>query len=70
MRTVEYWLAGAPVAQRAKLMTQHAKAGLHERRFAILMNENFEKTGDFERWGVQPKNGGRGWCSRCLNFLF
>jgi beta-mannosidase len=30
-------------------MQQHNKAGSHERRFAVLMNENFRITEDFEK---------------------
>jgi beta-mannosidase len=30
-------------------MQQHNKAGSHERRLAIYMNENFRMTGDLER---------------------
>jgi beta-mannosidase len=31
-------------------MQQHNKAGSHERRFAIAMNENFRYTGDLESY--------------------
>ncbi|TFY68978.1 hypothetical protein EVJ58_g699 [Rhodofomes roseus] len=48
--TVDYWLAGNTEERHAqsKLMAQHNRAGNHERRFAILMNENFRVTSDFE----------------------
>ncbi|KAH9831470.1 glycoside hydrolase superfamily [Rhodofomes roseus] len=50
IRTVDYWLAGNTEERHAqsKLMAQHNRAGNHERRFAILMNENFRVTSDFE----------------------
>ena len=49
MRTIEYWLDGDDKERYAqsKLMAQHNKAGSHERRFAVLMNEMFRLTGDF-----------------------
>ncbi|GBE85088.1 Beta-mannosidase B [Sparassis crispa] len=50
LRTVDYWLDGN-IQERwaqSKLMAQHNRAGNHERRFAILMNENFRLTGDLE----------------------
>ncbi|PCH40558.1 glycoside hydrolase family 2 protein [Wolfiporia cocos MD-104 SS10] len=50
IRTVDYWLAGNSKERwaQSKLMTQHNRAGNHERRFAILMNENFRLTSDLE----------------------
>jgi beta-mannosidase len=50
MRTVEYWLDGdhTQAKPQSKLMQQHNKAGSHERRFAIYMNENFSMTSDLE----------------------
>jgi beta-mannosidase len=48
IRTVEYWHAD-DIAERhpqSKMMQQHNKAGSHERRFAIAMNENFRYNGD------------------------
>ncbi|KAF8492119.1 glycoside hydrolase [Gautieria morchelliformis] len=53
IRTVDYWLDGADESQRysqSKLMMQHNRAGSHERRFAIVMNENFRITGDLESY--------------------
>ncbi|KIM32355.1 glycoside hydrolase family 2 protein [Serendipita vermifera MAFF 305830] len=56
LRTVEkYFPEGdkTPVAQRhpqSKEVQQHTKAGSYERRFAILMNENFRMTGDLESY--------------------
>jgi beta-mannosidase len=50
IRTVEYW-HGDDTAERhpqSKMMQQHNKAGSHERRFAIAMNENFRYNGDLE----------------------
>ena len=50
VRTVDYWLAGNTKDRwaQSKSMAQHNRAGGHERRFGILMNENFRLTGDFE----------------------
>ncbi|KAI9068740.1 glycoside hydrolase family 2 protein [Trametes sanguinea] len=50
VRTVDYWLAGDTKERwaQSKLMSQHNRAGNHERRFAIVMNENFRLTGDLE----------------------
>lgn len=52
IRTVEYW-HGDDTSERhpqSKMMQQHNKAGSHERRFAIAMNENFRYTGDLESY--------------------
>ena len=52
IRTVEYW-HGDDTAQRhpqSKMMQQHNKAGSHERRFAVAMNENFRYTEDLESY--------------------
>ncbi|GJJ14878.1 hypothetical protein Clacol_009147 [Clathrus columnatus] len=52
-KTIKYWMADADENQwysQSKLMVQHDKAGSHERRFAILMNENFRITSDFEKY--------------------
>ena len=49
-KTVDYWLDG-DVKERwaqSRLMAQHNRAGSHERRFAIAMNENFRLTSDLE----------------------
>ncbi|EJT97015.1 glycoside hydrolase [Dacryopinax primogenitus] len=35
---------------QSRMMQQHNKAGSHERRLAIYMNENFRITGDFESY--------------------
>ncbi|OCH85238.1 glycoside hydrolase [Obba rivulosa] len=50
IRTVDYWLAGNQKDRwaQSKTMAQHNRAGNHERRFAIVMNENFRLTGDLE----------------------
>ena len=52
IRTVDYWLNGNTRERwaQSKLMAQHNRAGGHERRFAIVMNENFRLTGDFETY--------------------
>jgi beta-mannosidase len=52
IRTVKYW-HGDDTSERhpqSKMMQQHNKAGSHERRFAIAMNENFRYTGDLESY--------------------
>lgn len=51
MRTVNYWLRDSDETERyaqSKLMAQHDKAGSHERRFAVCMNDNFRLTADLE----------------------
>ncbi|KAF9523149.1 glycoside hydrolase family 2 protein [Crepidotus variabilis] len=50
MSTIKSWMAGADESQfysQSQLMAQHTKAGSFERRFAIVMNENFRLTSDF-----------------------
>lgn len=39
---------------QSKAMAQHIRAGGYERRFAILMNENFRNvdSGDFDRYAL------------------
>lgn len=57
IKTVDYWLDGN-VGERwaqSRLMAQHNRAGNHERRFAIVMNENFRLTGDLETY-VEPSD--------------
>ena len=50
MKTVDYWLDGNTKDRwaQSKAMAQHDRAGSHERRFAIVMNENFRLTSDLE----------------------
>lgn len=51
MTTIEYWMQGSDESQwysQSQLMAQHTKAGSFERRFAIVMNENFRLTSDFK----------------------
>ncbi|KAJ7210634.1 glycoside hydrolase family 2 protein [Mycena haematopus] len=53
MKTIEYWMDGAGPEQRhaqSALMAQHCRAGSFERRFAILMNDNFRVTEDLETY--------------------
>ncbi len=53
LRTIDYWSQGQDNKLRysqSKLMAQHNKAGSHEKRFSIHMNENFKLTNDFETW--------------------
>ncbi|KAJ9103264.1 hypothetical protein QFC21_002687 [Naganishia friedmannii] len=47
--TVDWWLNGDEKERysQSKLMQQHNRAGSHERRFAVYMNEMFRLTGDF-----------------------
>lgn len=50
--TIKYWMGDVGEKHwhpQSKVVIQHDKAGSHERRFSILMNENFRITGDFER---------------------
>ncbi|PIL34860.1 hypothetical protein GSI_02647 [Ganoderma sinense ZZ0214-1] len=50
IKTVDYWLDGNTKDRwaQSKAMAQHDRAGSHERRFAIVMNENFRLTSDLE----------------------
>ncbi|KAF8148252.1 glycoside hydrolase superfamily [Crassisporium funariophilum] len=51
MSTIDYFMDGSDKSQyyaQSQLMAQHTKAGSFERRFAIVMNENFKLTSDFE----------------------
>ena len=53
LRTIRYWMKGSDESEwyaQSKTMAQHNKAGSHERRFAILMNDNFRLTSDLETW--------------------
>ncbi|CUA67033.1 beta-mannosidase [Rhizoctonia solani] len=53
IHTIDYWLQGTDPSQRrvqSKAMQQHNKAGAHERRLAIYMNENFWITNNFETY--------------------
>ncbi len=53
METIAFWMQGADAEQmysQSPLMAQHTRAGSFERRFAIVMNENFRLMGDFERY--------------------
>lgn len=51
IRTIDYWLDGDTTQRypQSRLMQQHNKAGSHERRLAIYMNENFRFAEDLER---------------------
>ncbi len=50
VKTVDYWLDGNAKDRwaQSKSMAQHDRAGAHERRFAIVMNENFRLTSHLE----------------------
>ncbi|KAF7294523.1 hypothetical protein MKEN_01445000 [Mycena kentingensis (nom. inval.)] len=53
MNTVKYWMGDAPAEQwyaQSPLIAQHVRAGLFERRFAILMNDMFRTTEDLETY--------------------
>jgi beta-mannosidase len=56
IRTIMEWTRDIPGVEDAthwhpqsKIMAQHCRAGQFERRFAILMNENFRVTEDLEK---------------------
>lgn len=56
MRTITYWMDGAAKSEwyaQSTLMAQHTRAGSFERRFAIVMNENFRVTSDLETYVVR-----------------
>ncbi|KAH9919171.1 glycoside hydrolase [Epithele typhae] len=50
IKTVDYWLNGDTNNRwaQSKAIAQHDRAGGHERRFGIVMNENFRLTTDLE----------------------
>ena len=51
MDTIKYWSQGADPSQmysQSPLIAQHTKAGVFERRFAIVMNDNFRLATDLE----------------------
>ena len=53
METIAHWMQREDSGQmysQSPLMAQHTRAGSFERRFAIVLNENFRLTGDFERY--------------------
>ncbi|CAE6472356.1 unnamed protein product [Rhizoctonia solani] len=53
IRTIDYFLQDTDPSQRrvqSKAMQQHNKAGAHERRLAIYMNENFWITNNLEAY--------------------
>ncbi|KAH6907492.1 beta-mannosidase [Coprinopsis sp. MPI-PUGE-AT-0042] len=55
LKTVEHWMKGLPREEwyaQSKAMAQHVRAGAYERRFAIVMNENFRNVdaGDFDKY--------------------
>ncbi len=58
MRTIEYWMDGAPAQEwhaQSALMAQHCRAGSYERRFAIAMNDNFRVTEDLETYAFRTQ---------------
>ncbi|KAL5638363.1 hypothetical protein ACGC1H_005146 [Rhizoctonia solani] len=53
IRTIDYFLQDTDPSQRrvqSKAMQQHNKAGAHERRLAVYMNENFWMTNNLETY--------------------
>ncbi|KAH8082418.1 glycoside hydrolase superfamily, partial [Cristinia sonorae] len=50
IKTIDYWLDGDQKERRvqSKLMSQHCRAGAHDRRFAIVMCETFRPTTKLE----------------------
>lgn len=53
MRTLRFWMGDASQEQwhaQSPLMAQHIRPGSFERRFAIVMNENFRVTEDLETY--------------------
>ncbi|TFK22003.1 beta-mannosidase [Coprinopsis marcescibilis] len=55
LQTVEYWMQGVDKSEwyaQSKAMGQHIRAGAYERRFAIVMNENFRHVAakDFNKY--------------------
>lgn len=57
IRTIDHWLQRdmGQRYSRSPLMAQHNKAGSHERRFAILVNENFKSASDLERYATYKR---------------
>ncbi|EIN13700.1 glycoside hydrolase [Punctularia strigosozonata HHB-11173 SS5] len=60
LRTVMAWARDTPEGEeklhpQSKIMAQHCRAGQFERRFAILMNENFRLTEDLERYAYNTQ---------------
>lgn len=52
MQTVDYWMQGVHGKEwyaQSRVMAQHTRAGAYERRFAIVMNENFRVTSDLKK---------------------
>jgi beta-mannosidase len=51
MHTIRHWMGDAGEDQwyaQSPIMAQHVRAGSFDRRFAIVMNENFRVTEDLE----------------------
>ncbi|KAA1472333.1 glycoside hydrolase [Dentipellis sp. KUC8613] len=46
---------GEELHAQAPVMAQHCRAGMHERRFAILMNENFRVSEDLETYAFRTQ---------------
>ena len=53
MSTIKQWMGAAPESEyysQSPIIAQHNRAGSFERRFAIVMNENFRLTEDLETY--------------------
>lgn len=53
MRTIQYWMDNGDKTDlyaQSPFMAQHTRAGSYERRFAIVMNDNFRLTEDFQTY--------------------
>ncbi|KAF4615614.1 hypothetical protein D9613_012895 [Agrocybe pediades] len=59
MRTISHWMQGVPKPNaegegewhaQSRAISQHVRAGSYERRFAIVMNENFRVTEELEKY--------------------
>ncbi|KAF9554321.1 glycoside hydrolase [Agrocybe pediades] len=57
MRTISHWMQGVTQTEgegewhaQSRAISQHVRAGSYERRFAIVMNENFRVTEELEKY--------------------
>ncbi|KAL1746851.1 glycoside hydrolase family 2 protein [Schizophyllum fasciatum] len=67
MSTIRHWMGEAPESEyysQSPIIAQHNRAGSFERRFAIVMNENFRLTQDLETYVFHTQvmqSDGVGW---------
>ncbi|TRM62026.1 glycoside hydrolase family 2 protein [Schizophyllum amplum] len=67
MSTIKHWMGDALASEyysQSPLIAQHNRAGSFERRFAIVMNENFRLTEDLETYAFHTQmmqSDGVGW---------